>query len=209
MSKLAWLTARPVAHRGLHDLAAGVIENMPAAVTAAIASGYAIEVDLQISSDGEAMVHHDDVLGRLSEGSGRLDAMTASELKRVPFRATADRMMTLGELLDLVGGRATLVLELKSLRDGDRLLPARVAQVLVGYSGPVAAMSFDPASVLALENLAPKIARGIVAQRARALADVRNGWRARPQFVAYSVKDLPAPAPLLGRYLLGKPLLTW
>jgi glycerophosphoryl diester phosphodiesterase len=209
MADLGWLTARPVAHRGLHDATAGIIENTPSAVTAAVVAGYAIEVDLQISADGEAMVHHDDVLGRLTEGSGRLDAMTAAELRRTPFRATGDRMMTLGELCDLVAGRATLVLELKTRRDGDRRLPARTARVLGGYPGPVAAMSFDPAPVLALRDLAPTLARGIVAERSPAFPDIRHCLHARPQFIAYSVKDLPAPAPLLGRYLLGMPLLTW
>ena len=65
----AWLTARPVAHRGLHDISRGVVENMPGAVQAAIAGNFAIEVDIQLTSDGEAMVHHDDALGRLTEGA--------------------------------------------------------------------------------------------------------------------------------------------
>ena len=69
-----WLTARPVAHRGLHDAARGVIENTPSSVAAAVAANYAIEVDLQITADSEAMVHHDDALGRLTEGSARLKA---------------------------------------------------------------------------------------------------------------------------------------
>ena len=68
-----WLTARPIAHRGLHDAASGVIENTASAFRAAIAGGYGIECDLQISADGEAMVHHDDALGRLTDGTGRLD----------------------------------------------------------------------------------------------------------------------------------------
>ena len=76
-----WLTARPIAHRGLHDAAAGVIENTPSAFRAAIDGGYGIECDLQISADGEAMVHHDDALGRLTDGTGRLDAMTAAALQ--------------------------------------------------------------------------------------------------------------------------------
>ena len=86
MPSLAWLTARPIAHRGLHDAAAGVIENTPSAFAAAIAGNYGIECDLQISADGEAMVHHDDALGRLTEGSGRLAAMTAAELKHVALQ---------------------------------------------------------------------------------------------------------------------------
>ena len=78
----------PIAHRGLHDAAAGVIENTASAFAAAIAGGYGIETDLQISADGEAMVHHDDALGRLTEGSGRLAAMTAAEIEAVPFKST-------------------------------------------------------------------------------------------------------------------------
>src|ERR1700730_1989917 len=100
-----WLTSRPIAHRGLHDIARGIVENSASAVDAAIAGRYGVEVDLQLSADGEAMVHHDDALGRLTEGSGRLADLSASDLERVPFRATADRMMTLGELCDRIGGR--------------------------------------------------------------------------------------------------------
>ena len=99
-TSLDWLIARPFAHRGLHDAALGIIENTAGAVRAAIAGDYGIEIDLQISADGEAMVHHDDVLGRLTEGDGRLDSLTAAELKRVAFRGSDERMMTLGELCD-------------------------------------------------------------------------------------------------------------
>ena len=89
MPGLDWLTARPIAHRGLHDAPAGVIENTASAFAAAIAGGYGIETDLQISADGEAMVHHDDALGRLTEGSGRLADMSAAEIKAVRFKATS------------------------------------------------------------------------------------------------------------------------
>ena len=69
-----WLTARPVAHRGLHDRARGIIENMPARLKAAIDGNFGIECDIQLTADGEAMVHHDDALGRLTEGSARCSA---------------------------------------------------------------------------------------------------------------------------------------
>src|SRR5215475_9842582 len=87
-SALWWLTARPIAHRGLHDCAHGIIENTASAAAAAIAGQYGIEADLQISADGEAMVYHDDTLGRLTDGMGALRDMSATALKRVPFRAT-------------------------------------------------------------------------------------------------------------------------
>ena len=120
MSAPDWLTARPVAHRGLHDISRGIVENMPAAAQAAIAGHFAIECDIQLTADGEAMVHHDDELGRLTEGSGALLAKTAAELKAVRFKATGERMMTLADLCDLVAGRVPLVIEVKSHFDGDR-----------------------------------------------------------------------------------------
>jgi glycerophosphoryl diester phosphodiesterase len=223
MAGLDWLTAHPVAHRGLHDLAAGVIENTPSAFAAAIAGQYSIECDLQVSADGEAMVHHDDALGRLTEGSGRLDAMGYTELKRVPYRDSTDRMITIGELCDLVAGRVALVIELKSRFDGERRLVARAAEILTHYRGPAALMSFDPAQIAALRGLAPGIPRGIVAQRRytphewstlpastrHALAYFQHALRTRPQFLAYSIKDLPSAVPVLARNILGLPLLTW
>src|SRR5258708_10103354 len=159
MSGLDWLIARPVAHRGLHD--AGVIENTPAAFAAAVGARYAIECDLQISADGEAMVHHDEALGRLTDGSGRLDQMTSAELKRVAFKATRDRMISVGELCDLVAGRVTLVIELKAGRGGDQRLAARAAAVLTAYAGPAAVMSFDPVQIAPLRTTAPRLTRGI------------------------------------------------
>lgn len=218
-----WLTARPIAHRGLHDAAHGVIENMPAAISAAVAADYGIEVDLQPSGDGEAMVHHDAVLGRLSDGEGRLDRMTAAELRAVTFRDTADRMMTLGELCDLVGGRVTILPELKSRFDGDERLPARVAAVLSGYRGPIAPMSFDPRQLHVLRQKAPRLPRGIVAARyrphpywdlmppslRRGMGSLLPALTARPHFVAYELASLPAPAPGFVRHVLCLPVVTW
>jgi glycerophosphoryl diester phosphodiesterase len=204
VSSLDWLTARPIAHRGLHDVADGVIENTASAFDAAIASHYAIETDVQISRDGEAMVHHDDALGRLTDGSGRLADLSASELKAVSFKATSDRMLTLGELCQRVGGRTALVIELKSHDDGDLRLARRCAQVLADYAGHAAVMSFDPALIEILRTIAPALPRGIVAEHAPLYF-----LRARPHFIAYSVKNLPAAAPFIARKLLGTPLLTW
>lgn len=220
---LDWLIARPIAHRGLHDAATGVIENTASAFAAAIAGGFGIETDLQISSDGEAMVHHDFALGRLTLGSRLLAAMTAAGLKEVPFKATADRMMMLGELCDFVAGRTPLVIELKSRFDGDRRLATRTADVLKEYPGPVAVMSFDPDLVQALRDLAPGLPRGIVAERyykdsewyqlsdrrKRSLAFLLHSYRSRPHFIAYNVKDLPSPGPWIARHVFRLPLLTW
>jgi len=223
MPSLAWLTARPLAHRGLHDASTGVIENTASAFSAAIAGGYGIETDLQISADGEAMVHHDDALGRLTAGTGRLADLTAAAIQKVRFKASADRILSLGELCDLVAGRTTLVLELKSHFDNDRRLAQRVADVLGHYGGPAAVMSFDPAVIEVVRWIAPHLTRGVVAERHYAgrewdrfppaekhhMAFLLHAKRTRPHFVAYGVKDLPAVAPLIARTLFRLPLLTW
>jgi glycerophosphoryl diester phosphodiesterase len=213
-----WLTARPAAHRGLHDAAAGVIENTPSAFRAAITGKYAIECDLQLSADGEAMVHHDDTLDRLTEATGRLDATTAAALGRVDFKATADRMLTLGELCDLTAGRVPLVIELKSRFDRDHRLAVRTAAVLSGYAGPAAVMSFDPGPMAAMRDLAPTLPRGLVASR-RGGGDgqtavsagrfVVQAVAARLSFLAYRVRDLDTIIPRTARGVLGLPLLTW
>jgi len=148
-SDLDWLTAHPVAHRGLHD-GVGLIENTASAFKAAIEGGFAIETDLQLTSDGEAVVHHDFALGRLTLGSRQLAAMTAAGLKEVPFKNTSDRIMTFGEFLALVAGRTPLFIELKSRHDGDLRLVNRAADVLASYAGPAALMSFDPILIGAL-----------------------------------------------------------
>jgi glycerophosphoryl diester phosphodiesterase len=219
---LAWLTARPIAHRGLHDAIAGAIENAPSAFRAAIAAGYGIECDVQATRDGEAVVHHDDALGRLTEGDSALAELSVAELRTVRFRGSDDRILTLGELCDLVAGRVPLLVEIKSRFESDMRLTKRVADVLGAYRGPAAAMSFDPAVVQHLREIAPQLPRGIVAERhyrhpewkrLSAAQKLQLGFllhapRTRPHFVAYSVKDLPSPAPLLAR-ALGLPLLTW
>jgi glycerophosphoryl diester phosphodiesterase len=220
---LDWLIARPVAHRGLHDAQKGIVENTPSAFTAAIELQYGIECDLQITADGEAMVHHDQTLGRLTDGSGALAAMTAAELRRVRFKATVDAMITLGELCDLVAGRATLVIELKSRFDGDLRLVRRAAAVLSRYGGPAALMSFDPAPIAALREISRGLPRGMVAERhyrhhewdglppatKHSLSCFGHAMHTRPQFIAYAVGDLPAAVPFVARRLFGLPLLVW
>ncbi|GLR84765.1 glycerophosphodiester phosphodiesterase [Bradyrhizobium iriomotense] len=218
-----WLTARPVAHRGLHDISRGIVENMPGAVQAAIAGNFAIEVDIQLSADGEAMVHHDHALGRLTEGDGELIEKTAAELRAVKFKDTSERMMSLSDLCAMVAGRVPLVIEVKSHFGGDRKLVRRMAEVLASYQGPAVGMSFDPDQVLALRELLPSRPRGIVAQRTyedeywtkltQAQRDgmlyMRHGFQTQPHFVAFKVDHLPAPAPWIARNVFRCALLGW
>ena len=161
---LAWLTARPIAHRGYHDRSAGRIENTLSAAEAAIAKSFAIECDLQLTADGEAIVFHDDTLDRLTEAAvGPLRTRTLAELKAMALRDTDDRIPTFAEFLALIDDRVPLVAELKSDWSGDRRLEARVATILSAYRGRVAVMSFDPDSMRAMKRLAPHLPRGLTA----------------------------------------------
>ena len=141
---LEWLTARPIAHRGLHDRSNGVIENTATAFARAIAGGYAIECDLQITKDSEAVVFHDERLERLTTAEGRVKDRTAADMRQVAIRGSSDHVQSLPELLAQVDGKAPLVIELKSHWDGNDALVRRALDVLRDYSCPHCLMSFDP-----------------------------------------------------------------
>jgi glycerophosphoryl diester phosphodiesterase len=223
MSRAAWIADCPIAHRGLHDPDEEILENTAAAFDAACEAGYAMECDLQISADGEAMVFHDDTLDRLMEWGGRVAELTVAELKAIPMKESRERMITLGELCDLVDERAPLIVEVKASWSEDRRLEHRVADVLAGYRGLVAVMSFDPSSCAAFRTLAPDLPRGVVQESFYddpdwdgfptaykfALGRLLHLPWSRPDFLAWYVKDIENRAPRLARGLLGLPLLTW
>ncbi len=219
----AWLTARPIAHRGLHDASAGRFENTIGAAEAAIAAGFAIECDVQLSADGEAMVFHDHDLERLTGESGPVRARDAAALGRLPVGGTADCIPTLAAFLDRIGGRVPLVVEIKSRFDGDESLARRTAAVLAGRPAPVAIKSFDPAIVALVRDLAPDRPRGIVGQSRyetgeaarldadtlRAMTELLHWPRTRPDFVSWRQADLPCAASALPRAIGGIPVMTW
>jgi glycerophosphoryl diester phosphodiesterase len=208
---LRWLTARPLAHRGLYDLSQGRPENTLAAFRAAVASDYSIECDICLSSDSCPVVFHDDSLDRLTGETGPLSLRSERELCALPVCATAETIPSLDGLLACVAGRVPLVLELKSCPGREAACAAAVAARLAFYEGPVAVMSFDPALLAAMRREARGLPRGLVAE---------GGWRSAARhlrailaqqlhFVSYSVADLPTPAPLLARHVLGLPLICW
>lgn len=216
-----WLSMRPIAHRGLHNRI-DVIENTVDAAEAAIASSFPIECDVQLTADGEAVVYHDFVLDRLTQGHGRLDAHTAAELAAVPFKATENRIERLSVFLDRIAGRVPLVIEVKSRFDGNLALIRRTAEAVDRRSGPIAVMSFDPDVIAAFGELAPGVARGIVAEshyddkdwshldaaKRHELSQFLHIDRSRPDFIAWRVADLPATATIMARHF-GMPVLTW
>ena len=195
---------------------------MSSAMEAAIAGGYAIEADLQGTVDGGAVVHHDSVLGRLTIAEGKIASMSLSELKKVSFKSTSEKMLTLEELVELVAGRTTLLLELKSGSNQDLRLTTHVAKVLAGYAGPVAAMSCEPQQVAALRSAMPELTCGVVAawrgraeygafnmRKGRRLAHLARIVGAAPQFLALRADDLPSVVSVMVRSILRMPILAW
>ncbi len=155
----------PVAHRAFHSRADRRPENSPAAVRAAIAAGYAIEIDVQLSRDGVAMVFHDEDLDRLTAATGPLAGRTAAELAAIRLTDADDGIPTLAGILGLVAGRVPLLIELKDqtlvMGPTDGRLEAAVAADLADYAGDVALMSFNPHCMAHMARLAPQVARGI------------------------------------------------
>lgn len=161
----AFYTA-PIAHRGLHDLGAGRPENSPAAFEAAISRGYGIELDVQLTRDGAAMVFHDYALDRLTEEKGAVRQRDAADLGRIMLKGGSDKIPTLKGVLDQIAGRTPVLVEIKDQDGamGDDLGPLEqaTAQALRGYRGDVAVMSFNPHVVRRMAELIPDIPRGIV-----------------------------------------------
>ncbi|NBT30351.1 MAG: phosphodiesterase, partial [Rhodobacteraceae bacterium] len=156
--------ATPLAHRGYHDKTAGRPENSIAAAQAAIDAGYGIECDVQLSTDGVAMVFHDYDLFRLTPEKGVISRRTSQELQAIPLRHGTEGIPTLRQFLDCVAGRVPLLIEIKD-QDGQMgpnvgALECAVVADLAGYAGPVAVMSFNPHSVARMAELAPDVPRG-------------------------------------------------
>ena len=157
---------RPIAHRGLHDRAAGVIENSASAFEAAIAGRYHIECDLQLSSDGVPIVFHDDDLERLTGRTGAVGSLTAAELTTLPLlgSATGDCPQRFTEMLKQVAGRTLLQVELKQQPKGpgtERLAQA-AAEAIAAYDGPVTVESFDPWLLVAIRRAGYRGQLGII-----------------------------------------------
>ena len=216
-----WLTQVAIAHRGLHDIGNGLEENSLPAFEAAIKHGYAIEADVQLSGDGEAMVFHDHVLDRLTHETGLISDFSSAELTGIPFRHGRGTIPTLAQMLDTVAGRTGVVVEVKSRWTGDTRLVHRTTQCLANYAGNAAVMSFDPVQVAWLAHEAPDIPRGIVADGATqddypwlplatrlALREFRHEEITRPDFLSLDKHWLPGP--VSRRYRKTRtPMICW
>lgn len=223
---MARLFDRPIAHRGLHDPGNGIIENSHAAFEAAIAHGYAIECDVQLSSDGVPFIFHDDTFERLTDAAGRSDARPIAEVRALVLKGSRDRCVpqTFDEFLSQVGGRTLLQIELKQQSDAAKTtaLARAVAASLRNYRGPTTLESFDPHLLVALRREGVRLPIGIVTygynvpewdvglsvwQRI-VLRHLLHWPLTRFDFISCRDTDLRLPAVRLWRSL-GVPVTSW
>lgn len=210
--RLKGLLDTPFAHRGLHG--PGRTENSRAAFEAAIGAGHGIELDVQASSDGEAFVIHDYDLARLTGAQGKVAERTAAELGALALAGGGQRLETLGDTLRLIGSRVPLLIEIKAPDRHVGRLCAAVRRSLEGYRGPAAIMSFNPEIGRWFARHGPRIVRGLVVteQEKKGLKgriERHLGlWRARPDFLAYDIRDLPSRFAAAQRRR-GIRVLTW
>jgi len=223
-----WLTARPIAHRGLHRASTGVIENSIGAALAAVAAGYAIECDVQPTRDGDLVVFHDDTLERLTASAGHVRDLDARVLTTIPLRDSSETIPLFDDFLTSIAGRTPLVVELKSHFDGDMAAARRVAERLAAYRGPAVIESFDPEPIAFLRTHAHALDIGHVPLGIVGEACYEDGeWRAlsvarraemthflhypntRPDFISWNAADFPHAIPFLMREGLQIPVTTW
>ena len=224
-SELQAIFSRPIAHRGLHDADNGIIENTPTAIQRAVDKNFAIEVDVQETSDGEALVFHDYTLDRLAEGTGKVIDQPAKDLVQIHMKTGTDRLWLLKDLFDQVDGKVPLVIEIKSLmrRDAQGDFVRQVTDQVAAYKGPACIKTFDPDMLSHARNHNPSVLRGIVADGAEPgpdyarygrtdrfiLRHILHAPRTRPHFISYGVNDLPKAGPSLLHAVFKLPIMTW
>ena len=210
-TELRQLIARPFAHRGLHGQ--GRIENSRAAFAAAIEARHGIELDVQAIALGEPVVFHDYDLERLTEARGPVAGLAFEDVPTVRLKGSNETLPMLEETLELISGRVPLLIEIKARGPAYHQLCYQVANLLRGYIGPVAVMSFNPEIGRWFSRHEPARLRGlVVTEKGRKwrgwLARRLALWRSKADFLAYDIRDLPS-AFAESAQRRGVKVLTW
>ena len=197
----------------------GAPENSLGAFQAACAAGYSIELDVQLSADGDAIVFHDDTLARMAGHPGRPSNLTAADLSNLRLKGTDEGIPSLLETLALVGHRAMVHIELKTPYGEVGPLEQRVHEVIADHSGPVCVIGFNPYSHAWFADRYPGVLRGLdsysyanathmsQAQR-QAFANLEQVEIARPHFLALGLDMLPSARAAKYR-AEGMPVIAW
>ena len=211
-----WLLSKPFAHRGLFNDTRP--ENSLSAIDAAVSAGFPVEIDVQVTADGRAVVFHDWNLKRLTGRDAKVKDVTAAEIAALTLLGTDQRIPSLEETLDVIAGREPVLIEIKNRRYPTALEP-EAGRILSAYRGPFAIQSFNPFTLGWFRLRHPKISRGQIScsfdtddmagWKKKVLANYGMNWMSGPQFISHHWKQLPALAPTFLRTALKMPLLAW
>lgn len=216
---LASLRSWRYAHRGLHGPAAP--ENSLAAFQKAVEGGYGMELDIHLMKDGNLAVIHDHSLRRTAGVDVRVEDLTAGELANYRLEGTDEAIPLFSQVLELVDGRAPLIVELKATGDNYAALCQAAVTMLEGYEGLYCIESFDPHCIGWLRRNRPHIIRGQLAENffrsKEAIPPVPKAlmsWQlthflTMPDFVAYKFRDRKNPGTFLSRHLWGAQGVSW
>lgn len=212
MSDADWIKDLPVAHRGYHDMNKAVWENTLAAFERAAEAGFAIECDVQLAADSVPVVFHDHDLERLCGIKGDVREKTASELGLLAIGGTKEKVPTLKQMLDRVGGRVPLVIEVKGRKgegEDDGFAEA-VLEVLEGYQGKVALMSFDHHILRDLKRAGSPYPLGLTAMgdKPEEFFAHDDAMQLGLDFISYHYPHLPNSF-ITARRAGGIPVITW
>ena len=205
------------AHRGLHD--AEHAENSLSAFRLAVENGFGIELDVRLSKDGTLVVFHDDSLERVCGVEGNVIDFTAEELAAMRLSGTEEGIPTLREVLDLVGGRVPLLVEIKE-NAGDASVSLAAAEILKGYGGPFLIESFNPLTLARMKESLPTAVRGLLCDHYTVKPEYRKptyhilqwfllNFKAKPDFYAYNYQSRTYLPFRLVRMLYKRPTLAW
>lgn len=210
-----WLCEKPFAHRGLFD--ADRPENSLPAIAAAVEAGYPVEIDVQVTADGKALVFHDWNLKRLTGRDDRVAHVAAAEVAELRLQGSGEKIPRLEEVLELVAGREAVLLEIKNRRYPNALEP-EVSRIIRAYRGPLAIQSFNPYTLGWFRIRHPEIARGqlscafdtddMAGWKKVILQHYGMNWMSAPHFIGHHWVHLPGWVPGLLRRL-GRPVLAW
>lgn len=213
------LLGRAYAHRGLHG--EGAPENSLAAFRRAAEQGYGIELDVHLTRDGALAVHHDDTLLRLCGVDRAIGDMTMDEIRPLRLAGSEETVPTLEEALEVIAGRAPLIVEMKTGRDR-ALLAKTVSRAMRDYPNAWCVESFDPRLLLWFRRHDRQVPRGQLAyDPAQIPEDDRHGARywigarlllnclSRPDFVAYGYESDRNLSFRLMRALFRPVLAAW
>ena len=219
----SWLIKNPIAHRGLHSINDGIIENSIKAAESAIDKGYSIECDVRITSDNDLVVFHDSNISRLTGVDGVVSEMKSNQLRKINLIGSNETIPNFSQFLDCIRGQVPLICELKSDFNSNNLVAQIALDIAENYAGPIAFKSFDPFLIEFMRTINPKFPLGIVGEshfKSNYWDHISSEYKfnminlnhynhTRPDFISWKYTDLMHSTPFLWKKISNLPMLSW